>query len=738
MKQPSAVLLAWHEMAGKRILAVLFCLLATKAAFSTTYYSRASAAFNTASTWSTSPTGTPINNTAITNNDIFIIQNGHNVTVGANRTISGLTIDAGGTLTFANRNLTFLGNCVNNGTMTGTTGQIIINDNVFTNNGSFDYTTGRITMTTGDFINNGTVTGTSGRITETSGTITNSATGTITFSSTAVITLGTGDFINANTSANVNFGSAVITISGTTASQSIGGFVTNGRFSCTKTAGTTTLTGNITCNGLTMNGAGGTLDLGAGLNHTTVGTVVLSAGTLYGGSSTLNVNVISTSAWGGANATVFDPGTGTVNFGANGAQQLSASGTRTFYNLTFSNAGLKTNLSTVVNNIFSIEGSATASAAPTYGSAATLRYNTDISRTAGVEWISPFSATGGVIIDNTGTITANGNKTFDSGVPFTINTGATFDALANDLTFNGDFVCDGTWTPSSGNVIIAGTAAQNIGGFTTSGTLSMIKTGGIALLLGNVNGGNLTMNGVGGILRLGAGLTHTFTGTWTNTSGTLRCNTSTLNIDGAVTGNSITFTPNNGTVNFRGSAPQSIPDFTYNTVGISGTGLKTLTGTTTVNDVLTINTSSELDLGSFTLNLTGNGTPLVNNGTFTAGTSTVMYSNANATTIAAVDYYNLDGTGGDRILATSDSIGVAGSFTIGAGNYTVLNSVVDFNGASTQIIPNFTFHTLIVSNAGLKHIPASTTVTCQTIDINDDASVEINADGGGKLNVIQL
>ncbi|MES2371065.1 MAG: hypothetical protein V4557_00705 [Bacteroidota bacterium] len=736
MKHLSPLRIACY-LIGKRALVGLMCLLGAKAAFSTTYYSRASAALNTASTWSTSPTGSPINGTAITNNDVFIIQNGNNVTVGANRTISGLTVDAGGTLTFGIRSLTFLGDCLNNGTMTGTTGQIIINDNLFTNNGSFDYTTGRITMTTGNFINNGTVTGTSGRITETSGNITNSATGSIMYSATAVITLGTGDFINLNSSSSVNFGTAAIVVSGIAASQSIGGFTTNGRFSCTKTSGTATLTGDVTSNGLTMNGAGGTLDLGTGLNHTTNGTVILTAGTLYGGSAILNVNIISTSAWGGSNATVFDPGIGTVNLGANGAQRLSASGTKTFYNLTFSNTGLKTDLTTVVNNIFSIEGSATASAAPTYGPSASLRYNTSSSRSAGVEWITPFVATGGVIIDNTGTITANGSKVFDPGVPFLINPGATFDAAANDITFNGDFINNGIWTSSSGNVIIAGTAAQDIGGFTTSGALSMIKTNGTAILQGDVNAGDLTTNGAGGILRLGGGHTHTFTGTWTNTAGTLRCNTSTLNIDGVISGNAITFTSNNGTVNFRSNSPQAIPDFTYNNVSFSGTGLKTLTGTTTVDEVLTINASSELDLGSFTLNLAGGGTPLVNNGTFSAGTSTVMYSNSNPTTIAAVDYYNLDGSGGDRILATTDSLGIAGSFTIGAGDYTVLNSIVDFNGASTQTIPSFTFHTLIVSNAGTKHIPASTTVTCKSIDVTDDANVEINADGGGKLNVGQ-
>ncbi len=461
-------------------------------------------------------------------------------------------------------------------------------------------------------------------------------------------------------------------------------------------------------------------------------------GILNGGSSTLNVNVVSTSAWGGSDATVFDPGTGTVNLGAAGAQRLSASGTKTFYNLTFSNSGLKTIVVTTnVNNIFSIEGSATASAAPAYGASASLRYNTSTPRTAGVEWITPFAATGGVIIDNTGTITANGNKVFNDGVPLTITAGATLDAGANDFTLNGDFVNNGNWSPSSGDVTIGGAVAQDIGGFTTTGLVLMAKTNGTAILQGNVNGGAFTMNSSGGILRLGGGLTHTFTGTWTNTDGTLRCNTSTLNIAGAISGSAITFTPNNGTVNFTGASAQSIPPFNYNSVGFSGTGIKTLTGSTTVDEVLTIDPSSELNLGSFILNLGGIGTPLVNNGTFTAATSTVNYTNAGAVTIAAVDYYNLDGSGGDRTLSTTGDIGIAGVFTPGSGNYTVINSIVDFNGSAIQTIPTFTFHSLKVSNAGIKHIPASTTVACQTIDINDDASVEINVDGGGKLNVLQ-
>ena len=263
----------------------------------------------------------------------------------------------------------------------------------------------------------------------------------------------------------------------------------------------------------------------------------------------------------------------------------------------------------------------------------------------------------------------------------------------------------------------------------------MTKSSATATLAGNVNGGAFTMNGAG-TLDLGTGLTHTFSGIWTRTTGTILGNTSTLNIGGTISGTGVTFTANTGTVNYTGAAAQTLPAFTYYNLGTTGAGVKTLSGTTSVGNVLTVNTPSTLSLSSFTLNLTGGGTPLVNTGTFTPGTSTVNYTNAGATVIAAVNYNNLNGTGGNRTLASTGTIGIAGTFTVGGGTYTVLNSTVDFNGSGAQTIPAFTFHTLIVSNAGIKSILAATTVTCQTITINNTASVEINSDGGGKLDVL--
>lgn len=694
------------------LLLMLFLLLTNYSADAATYYSRASTAFNTAGTWSVNPSGTPTNGTAIANTDIFIIQSGNNVTVGAARTIAQITVNSGGTLTLGTFILTISGNWTNNGTITGSTGRMTASTGTLTNNGTINFTG-------------------AGGIVKTTGTLTNSATGTITIVGAGTVTMGTGDFVNNNSSASVDFGSSVVTVTGTDAAQSIDGFVTDARFSCTKTAGTLTLTGDITCIGITMNGSGSILNLGSALNHTTTGTVILTAGTLNGGSSTLNVNIVSTTAWQGT-ASVFSPGTSTINFGAAGNQTISATGTRNFYNLTFSNSGTKTNATTAVSNIYSLEGTATASAVPSFG---TLRY-ASTTRTAGTEWTNTFTAAGGVIIDNAATITINVAKIFNANVPLTINSGGTLTTGANAVTFNGNFVNNGVWTSSTGPVTVTGTATQSISDFTTTGLFTMSKSSGTATMAGNAVAGSFTLNGAG-TLNLGTGLTHTIPGTFTRTTGVIDGNTSILNLGGTISGTGGSFTPGTSTVNLTGAVSQAVPAYTFYDLNFSGAGTKTLTGTTTVNHVLDISSPSVFDLGSFTLNLAGSGTPLINAGTFTASASTVNYTNGVLTNIAVVDYYNLNGTGGSRKFLTPGAIGIAGAFTPGAGPYDVTGSEVDFNGTANQDIPAFVFNKLTVSTSGIKKILAAVIVSCLTVDIIDDASIEINADGGGRLKVVQ-
>ena len=359
-------------------------------------------------------------------------------------------------------------------------------------------------------------------------------------------------------------------------------------------------------------------------------------------------------------------GTGTVCYNG-GAQGVLVPETTAYHydNLTLAGSGSKT-ISTggiVVDGTLSMEGTATASAAPTYGSSATLRYNTATSRTAGPEWIATFAATGGVIIDNTGTITLNAAKVFSANVPLTINSGAALATNNYQLTFGGNFVNNGgTFTAGSSAITITGTATQSIAGFTTIGTVSMTKTGGTATFTGNVNGGGLTISGSGGTLNLGSGLTHNFTGTWTRTAGTLAGNSSTLNLGGSASGTGGTFTAGTSTVNYYGAA-QTIAAVTYNNLIInqsSGSASLSL-GDVTVNGVLTL-TNGNVNTGSNTVIISSSGSVSRTSGHIIGNLQKYVVTGSGVSRTFEVG----TATGYDPVNVTFDSVSVAGNLIANA------------------------------------------------------------------------
>ena len=765
----------WITIAGFAIVNIIFMIFPIAVEAATWYSQVATGNFATPATWSDARTG---GNTAVSLSatDIFIIETGNNITV-ATITAASVTIESGGTLTAAVATLTSPltinsggtlnlstinaltmgtgGNVTNNGTISGTSGRLTMGANTLTNNGSFSLSTGRLTRTTGAVINSGSISFTgNGQFTSSSnGVFTNEATGTFSATVAMTITLGTGNFVNNNTSASVNFGPSAVALAGTT--RSVGGFTATGAITATNASGTITVTGNINGAAFTKSGAG-TINFGTGLTHTFTGAFALgtTANSVNGGSSTINVNIVSATAWNGT-GTAFAAGTSTVNLGAAGNQTISATGVSTFYNLTFSNSGVKTivTANTVINNIFSLEGGATSSLAPTYGAAATLRYNTATGRTVGAEWLATFAATGGVIIANTGAIITNGNKVFNLNVPLTINSGATLSpAAGNTFSFGGDLINDGTWTASTGAVTITlARTTQSIGRFNTTGLVTMDKASGTATFTGDINGGAFTMNSAAGILNLGTGRTHTFTGAWTNTAGTLQGNTSTLNIGGTGSGTGVTFTAGTSTVNFNGAGAQNIPTFVTSTVfynlNTATGGTKTLLGSTTVSNVLTVGPSSSFATGAFTLTLSGTGTPLVDNGTFTATAGgTVIYSGATAN-IAAESYANLQtSTAGVKTLAGNTTVATvltvnspselqtgANTLTLtGTGTPLVDNGTftassggtVIFSGA-TATVAGETYANLQVSTAGAKTLGANTTVS-EVLTINTGSTIALS------------
>jgi len=119
----------------------------------------------------------------------------------------------------------------------------------------------------------------------------------------------------------------------------------------------------------------------------------------------------------------------TANYEFNGAAQSTTGLPATVNNLTLSGSGAKTLTSVNVNGTLSMEGTSTTSvtSAITYGSEATLQYKGSSAQTTGTEFITPFVATGGVIINNANSVTLNANKTINSLLKLTsgnLNTGA--------------------------------------------------------------------------------------------------------------------------------------------------------------------------------------------------------------------------------------------------------------------------------------------------------------------------
>ena len=143
-------------------------------------------------------------------------------------------------------------------------------------------------------------------------------------------------------------------------------------------------------------------------------------------------------------------------------------------------------------------------------------------------------------------------------------------------------------------------------------------------------------------------------------------------------------------MNFNGSGAQTIPAFGYNNLTSSSTGARTLASSGTVG-------------------VAGTFTPGTN--AYTVTGSTVDFNGAGAQTIPAFAYNNLTSSStGARTLASSGTVGVAGTFTPGTNAYTVTGSTVDFNSAGAQTIPAFGYNNLTSSSTGARTLASSGTI----------------------------
>ncbi|MBU6158213.1 MAG: autotransporter-associated beta strand repeat-containing protein [Bacteroidetes bacterium] len=267
-----------------------------------------------------------------------------------------------------------------------------------------------------------------------------------------------------------------------------------------------------------------------------------------------------------------------------------------------------------------------------------------------------------------------------------------------------------TWTPGTGTVILASTNNLTLPAtvFTTFNNLT-INAG--KTVTSGVNfsvAGTMTVNG---IFTPGA-TTHVVSGAGTLT-GSGEIDVTLVSATALTSQFSIATRNLSGmTVEYRGAGNQSMAAVTYGNLVTAGSGIKTLLGTTAVNGNLTIGSGTTFNGGGQSLDVKGN---WINSGTFTHGSGSVTFSGAGMQTLTGNSNFNnftVTNTASNISLATNYNLGVEGTFTPNGTTFgSQSGSTINFNGASAQIIPAFSFVNLSINGGGTKTLSGAVTVS---------------------------
>jgi hypothetical protein len=372
----------------------------------------------------------------------------------------------------------------------------------------------------------------------------------------------------------------------------------------------------------------------------------------------------------------------TVDYNGTGAQSLP-SGFTSYNNLTVSGArgGASVTLPAVS---VGVGGTFTPSATSvSYGKTGnTLDFNG-----AGAQMIPAFaynnltsSNAGARTLASSGTVGVAG--TFTPGANSYTVTGSTVDyngsgaqSLPSGFTSYNNLTVSGARGGAS--VTLPAVSVGVAGAFTPSATaVSYVKTG-----------NTLDFNGAGAQTVPAFAYNNL---TSSNAGARTLASSGTVGVAGTFTPGANSYTVTGSTVDFNGAGAQTVPAFAYNNLTSSNAGARTLASSGTVG-------------------VAGTFTPGAN--AYTVTGSTVDVNGAGAQTVSAFAYNNLTSSNaGARTLASSGTVGVAGTFTPGANSYTVTGSTVAFNGAGAQTIPAFGYNNLTSSNAGGRTLASSGTV----------------------------
>lgn len=152
-------------------------------------------------------------------------------------------------------------------------------------------------------------------------------------------------------------------------------------------------------------------------------------------------------------------------------------------------------------------------------------------------------------------------------------------------------------------------------------------------------------------------------------------------------------------------------------------------GSTVLNINSTVACNNFELIGTGTFNMGSSGVFTINgNVTYSSSStpglncaSTINIANSGSQPIPPFNYGNLNATGGDRVLSNTGTIGICGTFTRGAGAYTVTGSTVNYNGSGAQTISAGNYNNLTISNArGTANLtlPSGTISVAGTFDVS--------------------
>lgn len=286
------------------------------------------------------------------------------------------------------------------------------------------------------------------------------------------------------------------------------------------------------------------------------------------------------------------------------------------------------------------------------------------------------------VLASTGTIGVAGTFTPGAAVGHTI-TGSTINfngtgaqsipAFSYDnLTISGARTTNNVTLINAGTIFVAGTfnptATFTSGNYVVTGNTINFNGGG-AQTIPAFNYNNLTSSSTGSRTLVNGG---------------------TIGVAGAFAPGSNTYTITGNTINFNGTAAQTIPAFAYNNLTSSNSGARTFAGAGVIS------VASVFTPGTNAFTVTG---------------STVDFNGSGAQTIPAFNYNHLTSSNtGARTLANAGTIGVFGNFTPGGNVYTITGSTIDFNGTGSQNIPAFNFNNLTSSSTGARTLANSGTI----------------------------